>query len=147
MPKRSPAPRSGRRTSNDHGRRCRQEGLGSALERRQRHHHRLDHHHPGLRQVLERYQGSKARWVEIADQGATDEDLRAAIKEAMGTATSLEMPDGTPILYRGEDLAVWFDRQNSNGKPTLRGKDLIARVRDLYSIPKPSKKREAVGAK
>lgn len=102
----------------------------------------------GIRQVLEHYQGSKSRWVEIAAQGASDDDLQEAIGEAFGVgSTSMQTTDGTMILCRDKpELALWFDAQHYNGKPTLRGKSLIDRVRQLYSISKPAKKRATAKA-
>lgn len=87
----------------------------------------------GLCRVL-----GREKWATARKSGLTDAQLKQRIGDAFGIAGGSSGPGLTPIQYKGlSNPRFWFNRMSPSGKPTLQGKQLVAKVRAILGIPYP----------
>lgn len=90
----------------------------------------------GLYRALHRYQGGEKRWQKLRDSGASDAELKAAIGDVFGLGGGNSGPDMKSIAYKGgKQPAFYFDKHSAHGEPTLKGKALIEKAREVLAIP------------
>ena len=85
-----------------------------------------------LKKALHIKNGAQARWDTLRKNGATDERIREQIGLEFGIKGSYGVP-GSP---EGYELAGCKNRQFSANGTTLKGRILVAKVRELLAIPK-----------
>lgn len=91
------------------------------------------------------YSGAKARWVERAKTGLTDEELEEALKYELGIAGGSSGCSARPAIhYQGAGLRIWADWDWPNScidKPILAGKRTIEMARYVFGIREPNEKQ------
>lgn len=91
----------------------------------------------GLYAALHSFAEASNRWHQHRLMGATDAQLKQAIGKEFGLSGSQSGPGLKSVSYKGgKDPAFWFD-VGPPAKPTLKGKVLIAEVREVLAIPEP----------
>ncbi len=91
-----------------------------------------------LKDLLHMVEGAKGRWHRWQRLGASDEVLKQAIATELGIFSGSTRPGVIDICGRGgKSPRVWIGHCSPLGKPTLSGKQLVRRVRDLMQIPYP----------
>ncbi|MGA9767937.1 MAG: hypothetical protein WBV94_02785 [Blastocatellia bacterium] len=97
----------------------------------------------GLYRALHRYHGGEEGWQKLRKSGATDTELKAVIGDVFGLGGGGCGPDMKSIAYKGgKKPAFYFDKHSAQGKPTLEGKALIEKAREVLGIPQPTAKAE-----
>ncbi len=99
-----------------------------------------------LKDLLHHVEGAKGRWHRLQRFGASDETLKAAIADEIGIFSGSTRPGEIDICGRGgKSPRVWMGHCSPRGKPTLSGKQLVRRVRDLMQIPYPARTEGCAG--
>jgi N12 class adenine-specific DNA methylase len=91
-----------------------------------------------LHHALHHVANAAERWAELQEAGATDEQLRAAIAREFGIDAGFSGP-GEPGWRSkgGTNPRFWLG--SGDGKPTLKGTELLRAVRRLLHIGLPTK--------
>lgn len=101
-----------------------------------------------LRRATHHVQNAETRWDALISKGATDAEIKALLSREFGLGGMSSGPGDLPVSYKGgSDPRVWF-KSTDQGKPSLRGVELVAAVRSLLQIPMPGEavpKAEAAG--
>lgn len=92
----------------------------------------------GLWRALHSRPGSLARWDYHRCMGLNNFRLKQAVGQEFGVFAGLSGPDIESIAWRGgDDPALWWGGWSPGSPPTLRGRELIKRVREILDIPHP----------
>ncbi len=81
-------------------------------------------------------------WDDFSNNGVTNDDLMAALREAFKNGYS----DSYITVKGGPGPAVWF-KGDSKGAPDLKGKELLQTVRNLMECPQPNPFEHRVNGK
>jgi hypothetical protein len=85
---------------------------------------------------LHQIERADMRWSNHCKRGLTDAELKEAIAYEYGISGGGSHPEW--YSYEGgADPKFWLDSIAACGKPTLRGKLLLERVREVLAIPYP----------
>ncbi len=102
----------------------------------------------GLWRALHRTDDADIVWREYRLSGVTDGELKFAISREFGISGSNSGPGLKSISYKGgKDPSFWFD-SSPPARPTLKGRALIEKAREVLAIPQrkeESSKAEAAG--
>ena len=93
-----------------------------------------------LRAALHGFAGAEARWAKLKENGATDAQLKAAIATEFGNGGG----GSNPVSYYhegGKQPKFWLG-DSREGKPTLAGKALVAKVREVMGVPEGGEEAE-----
>lgn len=100
----------------------------------------------GLYRALHSFAGAKDRWQRCRVRGATDAELKQAITREFGESGSSGGPGMKSVAYRGGDRpAFWFDG-SPPAKPTLTGKALVDKAREVMRIGQRKEAKAGAGA-
>jgi hypothetical protein len=88
-----------------------------------------------LHRALHTFGGAKQRWNRHRKHGLTAVELKEVIADEFGIYGGGNNPEWH-CETGGEDPKFWLSISN-HGKPTLSGKPLLERVRELLKIPYP----------
>lgn len=88
-----------------------------------------------LRHALHSTEGAAGRWAESIAGGESDESLKRRIASEFGDWGSFTTDLSSCTYQGGRNPRIWFGARS--GKPSLQGKALVARVRDLLAVPLP----------
>ncbi len=92
----------------------------------------------GLWRALHCQAGSMERWDLRRLRGLDDFNLKRAVAQEFGVYAGLAGPDIESIAWRGGgDPAFWWGERGLDTPPTLRGGELLKRVREILDIPRP----------
>lgn len=97
-----------------------------------------------LIKALHSYSGSEEKWAKVRERGATDEELQQFIGHAFGEGGATD-----PYCHSckgGKTPKFFMGTASCEGKPTLQGKALVKRVRELLEIPYPVKTEDEPAA-
>ena len=90
--------------------------------------------------ALHSKQGAVARWDTWRETGLTDADLLEAIAAEFGHSGGSAGPHEIAFSFRGgRRPAVWLGSLSLKGRPTLRGRTLAKRAREILDIPYPNR--------
>jgi len=95
-----------------------------------------------LKEALYLHDFSEARWRKLIEAGASDPQISHALTDEFGAGSggsSQTAEDGIQFAYRGlPEPRFWIDAgspHDTQRQPTLAGKKLVARVREVLKIP------------
>lgn len=94
-----------------------------------------------LKEALYLHDFSEARWRKLIEAGATDEHISYALTDEFGAGGggSGSTEDGIQFAYCGlPERRFWLDAgspHDPTARPTLAGRKLVARVREVLKIP------------
>ncbi len=94
-----------------------------------------------LKEALYLHDFSEARWRKLIEAGATDEHISYALVDEFGAGGggSGSTEDGIQFAYCGlPERRFWLDAgspHDPTARPTLAGRKLVARVREVLKIP------------
>lgn len=99
--------------------------------------------HKALYRSLHTFSGAGERWDKLVKKGATDEQIKKQIGYELGIQGG-----GLNFSHKGGDNPRFYYSEGISGgaygKPTLQGKALVNKVRDLLQIPRPEEAKPAV---
>ena len=103
---------------------------------------------------LTRFDNADAVWAARAETGMTDDDLKQAVKDAFSSAvdSDIEAYDLTYKVSFGGVFRFWWELEPGDGlrgidfqRSGLKGKDLFARIRDIFGIARVVEKKTKRG--
>ena len=98
-----------------------------------------------LRAALSMQDHSEPRWRKLIEEGATDEEITHHLVDEFGSGGSSQTEGGIQYAYKGlPEPLFWLNASThyTTMKPTLQGKSLIRRVREVLSIPQERQLKE-----
>lgn len=95
-----------------------------------------------LFKALMQNDGAEDRWKDRREIGMTDSDLTSAIGMEFGIKGTLMGDDMQACTFEGDKVLKFWHDCPINGKPTLAGKKLVDKVRDVMGIPQPVAKKK-----
>lgn len=90
-----------------------------------------------LKSILTPTEGHSQKWIELFEQGATDQQIRSAITFAAGPRGRSDSTYRICQIKTKPDLSFWLNSYGV-GAPTLQGQDLVNAVREAFQIPLPT---------
>jgi len=93
----------------------------------------VDDHAKALTAALTSTQGAAERWARLQESGATDAQLKAAIATEFGNGGGGSNP--ASYYHEGGKQPKFWLGDSREGKPTLAGKALLAKVREVMGVP------------
>jgi hypothetical protein len=95
---------------------------------------------PTLRSGLCNMAGAEERWAALAERGATDEELTAALRYELGVYFGSSGSGWLNVACSGQPPRVWIDDEHISvygRKPDYQGASLLALARQLFGIGLP----------
>lgn len=94
----------------------------------------------GLKRSLHSIEGTEQRWKKARKRGLTDDELKKVIGYEFGTFGGKSGPGQTSVSFQGgANPKFWYGARH-NQKPTLSGRALLKKVREIMDIPYPPEK-------
>lgn len=93
-----------------------------------------------LREALDLHVYSETAWRELKESGGSDDDISHRLVDQWGNGVGSSTDSGIQFAVKGLPVPLfWVDASShhTTAKPTLEGKKLVRRVRELLEIPPP----------